>query len=47
VGKPMTVRFHATNTRATTWLATAGMGAAGFIVLWIIVAVMLGRRGRV
>ncbi|MBI5394197.1 MAG: STN domain-containing protein, partial [Verrucomicrobia bacterium] len=46
VGKPMTVRFHATNTRATGWFATAGMSAAAFVVLWILAAVMLGRRQR-
>jgi hypothetical protein len=44
IGKPMTVRFHATNTRATSWLATAGMGAAAFVVLWILTAIALGRR---
>lgn len=42
----MTVQFVAINQRATAWPAQVALGAAGFGVLWLMVAGILARRGR-
>jgi hypothetical protein len=43
IGKPMTVSFVATNTRAVNWPARVGLAAIGFFALWAVVAVMMIR----
>jgi hypothetical protein len=42
--KALEVTFDAANTRATSWPTTIGMGTAGFLVLWGIVAMMLRKK---
>jgi hypothetical protein len=36
--KPMTIELSAVNTKAGNWLKRAGMGLAGFLALWGLVA---------
>jgi type II secretory pathway pseudopilin PulG len=42
--KPMTVQLSAANTKTGNWLRRAGMGAAGFVALWGLVAVVSARK---
>jgi hypothetical protein len=44
LAKPMTVRFHALNTRAIGWPVEAAFGVAAFAVLWLATALALRRR---
>lgn len=45
-GKAMTVGFSAANTKAVSWPKRIGGGAAGFVLLWAVVAFVSGRAGR-
>jgi len=42
--KPMTIELSAANTKTGNWLKRAGMGVAGFLVLWGLVAVVAVRK---
>ncbi len=44
LAKPMTVRFHALNTRAIGWPVEAAFGVAAFAVLWLATVLALRRR---
>jgi hypothetical protein len=41
--KPMTIQLSAANTKTGNWLKRVGMGLAGFLVLWGMVAVVAAR----
>ncbi len=38
--KPMTIRLQAENTRVPSWITRIGLSAAGFGVLWILMAIL-------
>jgi type II secretory pathway pseudopilin PulG len=42
-GKAMTVSFHAENTKRVNWPGRIAMGAVGFVALWGVVALAVGR----
>jgi hypothetical protein len=46
VGKPLTIRFLATNTRFTSWPKRVAGTVAGLLVLWVIVSLMAARTGQ-
>jgi type II secretory pathway pseudopilin PulG len=45
-GKAMTVSFTAANTKSVSWPKRIGGGVAGFVALWVLVALVGGRAGR-
>jgi len=46
VGKPMTIRFVAANEGAISWPIRIGLGATGFLLLWLAVSGLLAHRQR-
>jgi len=44
LARPMTIRFHALNTRAIGWPIKAGLGVVAFAALWLGTALTLRRR---
>lgn len=42
--KPMTIQLSASNTKTGNWLKRVGMGLAGFLALWGMVAVVAARK---
>jgi hypothetical protein len=44
--KPMTIQLRAENTKVPSWTTRLGLGALGFGVLWIIVAIFNRRHAR-
>jgi hypothetical protein len=42
--KPMTIELSAANTKTGNWLKRVGMGLAGFLALWGMVAVVAARK---
>jgi hypothetical protein len=46
VGKPITIRFLATNTRFTSWPKRTAGAVAGLLVLWVMVSLITARAGQ-
>lgn len=44
--KPMTIRLDANNPKMSGWLGSAGWYLAGFLVLWVVAALLPARRER-
>lgn len=44
VNKPMTIGLFATNTRTPNWLGRLGLGAASFVLLWVLMSLAARRR---
>ena len=42
--KPMTIQLSVANTKTGNWLKRAGMGLAGFLALWGMVAMVTARK---
>ncbi|MHB8519503.1 MAG: type II secretion system protein [Limisphaerales bacterium] len=44
VNKPMTIGLFAENTKTPNWLGRLGLGAASFVLLWVLMSVVARRR---